>query len=186
MNKRLMTIGLLLTAASSAFGQGPNPYGIKYVTYSIHEDPQDPESEVVFTIKLKLVADQIEEDQVGWDVKRVTIEQFGEDSRIWIDQPPNVDTADELWWVQHADMENPVAADFVQPPRLFGVANAQAQEYDDLEYDIVGLVYTPPPAPEQPPFGSETGALNYLFELEYADEPLSQSTSTDTNTEVGE
>ena len=67
----------------------------------------------------------------------------------WEDEDPEVDTTDGLWWVEHADPDNPVPSDFVETAPVAGTAIAADPEDPDLDFDVAGVPYTEPP--EGPP-----------------------------------
>ena len=67
-----------------------------------------------------------------------------------------------LWWIKHADPEDPVLSEFLLPPLLEGVAKAEDPGNDDLEYMVEGVTYDPPPG--GPPF-EPTAALDYQYAL---------------------
>lgn len=117
------------------------------VVYSIREIPTNPESPIIFTVTLRLVAGQISGKAVAWIVDYAVFDTVGQAPKRWIKENPALDTPDGLWWVEHEDPLNPVESEFGVPPRLVGVAKAQDTGYDDLDYGFVGV--TPPPTSSQ-------------------------------------
>lgn len=150
----------------------------QYITVTIHETPSDPESDIDFVVVLKLTPDQQDGDSIGWEVLSLKIEQWDSGSKVlaWIDTAPDV--TGDLWWIEHADPDDPQDDEFVEPPEIIGAAGPIEGSHDDLDYDMAGSVYIPPQAPESPPFAN-TGSLNAEFwivgqsqaELDMTDEP---------------
>ena len=144
------------------------------VEYWIHETPTDPNSDITFKIRMWLASEEVDGDQVGWDVTTIEVRQMGDNGgpdTVWTDTTPTVPTPDGLWWVEHADPDNPEAGEFVMPPGLTGTADADDPNDDDLVYDFEGVTYTPPQDPSEPPYDT-TGALDYGFTLNGDEDPL--------------
>ncbi|MCZ6817831.1 MAG: hypothetical protein O7F76_14185 [Planctomycetota bacterium] len=152
----------------------------QYITVTIHETPSDPQSDIDFVVIMKLTADRQDGDSVGWEVLSFKIEQWdgGSKSKVWMETAPAV--TGDLWWIEHADPNDPQDDEFVEPPEIIGTAGPIEGTNDDLDYDIDGTVYTPPPLPASPPF-TNTGSLDAEFwivgesqaELDMTDEPAS-------------
>jgi hypothetical protein len=143
----------------------------KVIEYWLHETPDDPNSPVVFGITLSLeIADQ-DGDQIGWDITSIEIREVGDPDTVWVEDDPSVPAADGLWWVTHEDPNEPTNDEFVVPPHLHGIADAQDPGGDDLEYDVEGKTYVPPALPELPPH-EITAALDYEFTVVGDDEPV--------------
>lgn len=133
------------------------------IAYRIFDDPGDPNAVVLFIVKLSLGAQESAGSSVGWKIKQISIRQSPTQSQpatTWIESLPAVGTPDGLWWVAHADPESPVLSEFTRPPLLSGRATAQQSSQPDLDYDLEGQAYTPPPG--GPPF-TVTAALDYTF-----------------------
>jgi len=62
--------------------------------------------------------------------------------------------------VEHADPDNPVRSDFVEPAPVTDTALADDPADPDLHFDVVGVPYTPPPG--GPPY-AVTAALDFTF-----------------------
>ena len=134
------------------------------VSFWIHDDPSDPESEVTFKIKLSLTEDDSDGNSIGWDVTSIEFRQIhdtGPDT-VWVESSPSVPSGDGLWWVTHADPDDPQRDEFVMPPNLSGTAAAQDPNDDDLDYDFEGVTYIPPPPSGEPP-GEVTAAMDHYF-----------------------
>ena len=130
--------------------------------YRIHETPTDPESEVVFVVKLLLEAADLEGDAVGWKVEKITFREPGEGGApdsVWFEASPVVRSPDGLWWVTHEDPQSPTLDEFDDPPLLEGTAAAEDPQAEDLEYAFEGAEY-----PGSPPYVI-TGGLTYDFRL---------------------
>jgi len=97
------------------------------------------------------------------------LDSNGSQLSLWTDDAPRVDTSDGLWWVEHADTENPDPADFVEPPYIYGTGGECDTLADNLDFDVEGNAYTPPP--EGPPY-TITTSIDYTFKLEGSSSPL--------------
>jgi len=130
--------GSLLLAVAPVFG-GNAAHAVlpvdRNVVYSIRETPSDPQSPVVFTVTLRLVADHRNDNAVAWTVERATFDKLGAESKQWvIEYPALSENTDQFWTIEHADPFNPQTVEFAVPPRLVGTAVAQSSDYDDLNY----------------------------------------------------
>lgn len=143
------------------------------VYYYIHEYPNQPNCDVVFTIRLDLTAADSDADAVGWRITSAEFRQPGNrqaQDKVWTEASPIVNSPDGLWWVEHADPAFPELEEFTLPPKLVGLAMAQDPLDKNLEYDFKGVPYVPPP--EGAPFDI-TGALTYVF-AEEEEDPVEQ------------
>lgn len=168
----LFMSGFLLAGSPfEARAQLPPDQSIEYV---IRQTPTDPESTIVFLVRLELTAMDSDATGVGWEIGSAEFRQpgtGGASDTVWSDILPAVDSPDGLWWVDHADNRVPQESEFVLPPWLMGTAPADDPANDDLDYDFEGVTYTPPPAGA--PF-ENTGALDYSFTLAAAQEPVEE------------
>jgi hypothetical protein len=133
------------------------------VTYNLRDMPSDPLSAVVWRIDLHLQPTTTNGYTVGWLIHGVTITQLdpvGEPLHVWTADTPTVASSGGLWWVTHADPQNPGASDFIEPPSLTGTAIAENPTDPDLDYYLEGIPYVAPP--QGPPFAT-TAALDYAF-----------------------
>jgi len=126
----------LALISSSAFGIPDN----WVVAYEIHATPADPESPIVFAVELTIVAEDSTASSVGWRISSASFVQLGSPEQRWLVTSPYVDTADGLWWVNHADPENSERVEFDDPPLLEGLAFADVNTTVDLEYAFDGVV----------------------------------------------
>lgn len=149
-------------AAVSAAADTSTP---EVIAYSIHETPDDPSTPVVLTLTLSITASETSGNSVGWDVTSIEFRQPGTGGgadTVWIESAPSVPTSDGLWWIDHADANDPQEEEFVLPPHLTGTATAQDPNDDDLDYDFEGMAYAEPTSPEEPPY-EITAAMDYIF-----------------------
>ena len=163
----LALLGLAVSAATA------DPPTKQEVVYKIHDDPNDPNSTVVFTVWLTLAPKARDGDSIGWEVEQIRFRQVGEgggSDTTWTESNPAVTTADGRWWIEHADPDHPQLAEFDDPPRFQGAATADDPSDDDLEYDFQG-VNNASIEPWNP-----TGWLDYEFALVGASEPLLSGT----------
>ncbi|MBN2448290.1 MAG: hypothetical protein JXO22_16305 [Phycisphaerae bacterium] len=164
-----MVISALLALPTGARADLPDD---QYIQYLMHATPADPNSPVVFGVALTLQASDADGDAVGWDVTAVDFTEYdpnGLPDRTWVENNPHVPTADGLWWIEHADGENPEPAEFAEPPLLEGQAAANNFGAEDLDYMLEGLQYSPPPGGA--PY-TNTAALNHEFTLDGESEPI--------------
>ena len=54
----------------------------KNLAFSIHEDPNDPETPVVFVVELDLRAADADGDDVGWEVKQARFKKLDGQNRF--------------------------------------------------------------------------------------------------------
>jgi hypothetical protein len=179
----LSSVVLLGSVVPSANAAAPLPAEAttQEVVYRIHDDPNDPNSPITFTIWLSLKQADVDEDSIGWEITRVRFREVGYQDTLWTESDPNVPTADGLWWVNHADPNAPLLEEFVKPPHLTGVADAEDQLDPDLDYEFQGVTYTPPPAGEP---WDPTGALDYSFTMQGQSSPF--ASGEDKPTEMGD
>lgn len=134
----------------------------RVVHFAIHENPSNPNSRIQYVLSLSISAQEQDGDSVGWAVDNYKITEkaiLGSDT-VWDVDSPSVDTTDGLWWVEHADPDDPVRSDFVEPAPVADTAIANDPADPDLDFDVVGVPYTEPP--EGPPY-EVTGALDFTF-----------------------
>ena len=141
------------------------------VQYKLRETPSDPNSAVTWTIGLYLKEKQVDGNDVGWLIESIKISQLdsvGQPENVWTEETPTVNSSDGLWWVEHADPNDPQASEFVEPPLLESTATTEDPASADLDYYLEGVPYNPPPGGQ--PY-VETGALNYTFTLVGSSDP---------------
>ncbi len=167
--KKKTTIALLsLAVAVSAAGYAAADEGdadvpvTVDVEYWIHETPTDPESDVTFKIKLSLTEGKVDGDSIGWEINSIEFRDPGNPDTVWVDASPSVPSADGLWWIDHADADDPQTEEFTVPPHLEGTGDAQHPNGDDLDYDFEGFPYTAPLPSGQPPY-TVTASLDHYF-----------------------
>jgi len=134
----------------------------RVVQYAIRVDPTDPNSRVQYVLSASLSARQQDGNWIGWEVESYTITEkavLGSDT-VWEVALPYVDTSDGLWWVEHADPDNPTRAEFVEPAGIGGTAVAGDSAVPNLKFWVVGVPYAPPP--DGAPY-EVTGAINFAF-----------------------
>lgn len=134
----------------------------RVVHIGIHEDPQQPASRIQYILSFSLSAQEQDGDSIGWEVSYLKITEkaiLGSDTE-WDVDLPDVDSSDGWWWVEHGDPAAPVRSDFVELPSIADTAFAINPTEDNLEFDIAGVPYTPPPG--GPPY-SVTAALDFAF-----------------------
>ncbi len=150
--------------------------------FRIAIDPQAPEEGDAWRIGLQLQATATNGNSVGWSVEHASIRRRGETlpcDDLWTDATPVVDTPDGLWWVNHADPQQPAIGEFCQPPGISGNAQVESGSATaSLDYFVEGSSGTPPPG---------AALLDYEFTLDGelepedsgADEPAESDDSDD-------
>jgi hypothetical protein len=162
-------------AVGTALGQEApcQPPNTWIAVYQLHETPTDPNSRVTYKVRLDLASEDTDCASVGWRIDSIEVRQVHLDSSetVWREAAPEVSSPDGLWWVAHANVSSPQMSEFVLPPFLSGVAEAETQQVPDLAYALEGAVYTPPEPPNMPPYDI-TAAVNYEFRLVSETEPM--------------
>ncbi len=155
----LVSIGL----ASISFARSLNPPLQQVVSHSVYQDPDDPESDLIWMIVTFLTESDSDGDSIGWSVNKIKlfeINAYPTPDREWVDTTPTVDTPDGLWWIEHADPNSPDLAEFDTPPFIDGLADAQDPNDCDLDYEFEGVVYH---EPAEGPHFDRTAAMNMLM-----------------------
>lgn len=144
----------------------------RVVTFSIYEHPEDEDKgDLVFAVRLALTAAESVGRDVGWKVTEVRVSrpsEEGEPDTVWIDSKPVFETQDGLWWIRHDNPKASALSDFVEPPRLSGVALSGSRERADMNYELEGRPYV---APREGPAFETTSALSYVFMMDGAIDP---------------
>jgi hypothetical protein len=169
MRAQRVTIGLV--AAAIAVGSASTALASQSISYRIHETPEDPNSAIAFVVTLTVDEADRDGDKVGWEVHEAYIEQPGTPGGAWLKSAPLVWTTDGLWWITHADPDNPVLEEFVLPPAITGTALVQSQGTENLNFELAGTVYNQ--QVNGTPY-AVNGALDYMFALVDTTEPLKE------------
>lgn len=123
----------------------------RVVTFQVHEDPSDPQSPIRLTFKLELTPVVRMSNAVGWRIEAVEIAQHtsdGDPDTVWRDATPP-EYSDELWWVNHADPENPSTKEFSELPQLGGTAASVASAGANLLYSLASSAAIDPTTDRQ-------------------------------------
>ena len=161
-----VTCVLVLTGPTTNAGAAPPNYS---VSYDLHEDPNDPESPVKFTVILDLEFASQEGETTYWEMVGAEFYQPGDvEDRSWYDD--FAAAPQELWPVVHNDPENPLPEEFSDRPVIAGVAEALG-DYANLNYDFESSVYT-----TQAPY---VGAALVSYWLQVEGEPEPEVTADD-------
>ena len=108
----------------------------RVMTCEIRETPGDSTSQLLYTQEMGLTAKEQDGNSIGWAVASVTIKEIdanGDVINTWIDNSPSVSSSDGLWWITHADPDNPVDSEFANSPLIDGTAGG------DMDYEFQGL-----------------------------------------------
>ncbi|MCH9001459.1 MAG: hypothetical protein IIC02_02710 [Planctomycetes bacterium] len=136
------------------------------IQFDYHEATGVPGSDIEFQVTMGLMKEVQDGDNIGWNVQVVTIRElngFGEVVETWFTTSPTVNTADNRWWIDHDDPNNPVNSEFLIPPLIYGTAGHVNPTEAALEFAIEGAVYVAPPG--GPPYDN-TASLTTLLQEE--------------------
>lgn len=132
----LFAISALVAAGVTANGDPDVPANLpngRTLTYEVRDG--DSESPLLYEYEMHLTANNVDGGSIGWAVDSVTITKFDAYEQLtgtWIDNAPNVDSADGLWWADHSDPANPVLDEFLASPPIDGTAGT------DMDYEFEG------------------------------------------------
>lgn len=169
MSARFTLLGLMMLGALSVSRAVAQIPADQTIHWSFRENPEDPESTVEIHAIVTLSAVEVDEENVGWSVASVEfIRGEGEDETSWVEVAPPLETPDGLWWVAHADVENPQLDEFIDTPLLSGRAYSDDPEEVDLLYEIESA--TPM---EGGPF-EQTSGVSYLLAAADTNEPVKE------------
>jgi len=169
----------VLVSAGASRAQSPLPPD-RSVWFQTHAIPSDPESPVVISTEIRLMAADRSGDEVVWSALWIAVteyDQYGEVVDSWLEEFPTLQTADGFWHVSHADADTPIEAEFVDPPEMSGVAASDTPNADSLEYYIVGNGQVPSNDPYP-----LTSVLDYSFLKSNALEPGDEGEDEPVNT----
>ena len=100
----------------------------KTIRYTIHEDPQDPQSTVIYHVEVDLTDVDSDPEAIAWEVLEIRITKKDSNGDItWTETSPAVDSSDGNWWVKHADLQNPQLSEFTVPELIDGTAAPDVQ-----------------------------------------------------------
>lgn len=180
--KKLSVMVFALAAFAGAAAAAQALPDDRVVAFNLREDPQDPESDVVFRIELVLHAMSEAGSTIGWRIDEAVFTQLDGESVVaaWSKTLPTVPGSGGLWWVTHADTGAPTLGEFVMPPHLTGTAELKQGSGADLDYDFEGVAYSPPPggAPFEP-----TAAMSYDLRNNSTEEPIENEEEAPTELE---
>lgn len=78
------------------------------ISYKIHETPSDPQTAVDWTVELDLKAASSKgANDIGWEIQEIRITDEGTQAVEWCEVNPYSNPSDNLWWLAHADGNNP-------------------------------------------------------------------------------
>lgn len=141
--KKLVSVCALLLLVQSASALPPD----RHVYFAVHQNPDNPTSPIQYYFTLDISAVSQDGNDIGWAVTSFSITELvtlGNDI-VWSLDDPFVDTTDGLWWVTHADPDNPVRFEFTLPAHMADTALAEDPSNADLDFDMQGESYTAPP-----------------------------------------
>jgi hypothetical protein len=143
---RLLAAASLLPGAAVSLGGPSRATMNKVITYRVYDDPSDQQNrEAIWEIRLYVTESESDQDSIGWAIGKIEVVDLSVDpDKVYTDQSPTVDTADGLWWVTHADLEDPQVAEFDDAPPLSGTADAPDPQEPDLEYELAGAELSSP------------------------------------------
>ena len=136
------------------------------ISFNLHKTVVDPTSPIDFTVTMGLMIEAQDGDSIAWDVIVVTIREWNENGDLlntWSKFHPFVGTADNLWWIEHANPASPANSEFLVLPWIAGTAPSMNPTEASLEFDFEGDIYVAPP--EGAPF-EDTALLTTLLQEE--------------------
>lgn len=146
---------------------------------NLHATEGDPTSYIDFTVTMGLMKEELDGDNIGWDVISVTIREWDASGNVlhtWYKTNPFVDTPDGLWWIEHANPASPVNSEFLVLPWIAGTAPSMNPTEASLEFDFEGAIYMAPP--EEAPF-EDTVSLTTLLQEEGDPQPAPKKDESD-------
>jgi len=157
-----LLIGLFTCVFASSAAQALPPD--RTVAFILHEDPKDFESDRTFSFVMALKAESIDGTEIGWSIESMKVAQYEGDTKKceWLEVAPTVDTPDGLWWVDHADPQEPELDEFTVSPFVSGTATNLDPEGDDVEYEFEA---EPAPPVQQRAQASSIHAIAYATYL---------------------
>lgn len=162
-NKSHCRVAVVIVVIASANVQADLPAD-RSVHYVVRNIPTDPSSGILFTMSLNIQAIEQVGNSVAWEITSVVFNKpAGGVDEFWSVEFPFVNTNDGLWWVEHADPVIPVRNEFVYVPTLLGTAVPDDPNNQNLNFDIAGGIYIPPP--EGSPYETTT-VLSYSLTTE--------------------
>ncbi|MCG8406079.1 MAG: hypothetical protein MI923_12855 [Phycisphaerales bacterium] len=135
------------------------------VVLRLYENPNEPQSKVVFSITLQLKAEASDGSFIGWEIQSAGIRQYDQNGNgigKWTESLPSINTPDGLWWTAHEDPNLPKLSEFTELPSLYGTAEPNSMIGPNLNYDLAAKAYIPPEGTA--PF-QVTASLDYNFTM---------------------
>lgn len=123
---KLVVFAAVAVCGSSALALPPD----QIVTYNFRVTPSDPQSSVLIKARLHIEAKSQNGSKLSWQINKLTFVEHG--GGDWTEDSPGLGS----WVVSHADPDDPVAADFTNPPGMSGTATEDSGG-DDLAYDFI-------------------------------------------------
>lgn len=130
----VIVLGVSLVASAAGTARALPPP--QTVSIEIHETPGDASTPLRFTVSLDVTAIHGKDSSIAWAITTARFTEPGSSGRAWIVAAPTIATADNLWWVEHADVSAPAAADFRNLPALEGTALPMARTLEPLSYSL--------------------------------------------------
>lgn len=166
-NVRLLMAAILVGGSALLAAAQTSPPE-RTVTYHIRETPADPNSPVLIVIKCTVEQRAISATSCGWKVTSIAFAEQSGALRSWVADAPTVQSADGLWWVDHANPSQPSYAEFDALPTVTGFAVADEPAHGDLDFALKGAAIDPN---DGAPF-AVTSVLDYTLTLETSLEPI--------------
>ncbi len=139
MKRTLLTLSVLLLSASPALATPAD----RVVNFTRFVDPESPATGARYIFSLEITCVDNDGDWNGWQVTQIWIARM--DGEVveakWGEGDPEVDTLDGLWWIEHADAEEPETAEFTSPPRIAGVATPNNPANELMDYVLEGVAW---------------------------------------------
>lgn len=181
MSTSSLTLRSVLVAAVASALATPSAQAVlppdQVVEYHLRENPADPQSAVLVTIRLELSAVDQDASTVGWEITHAHFDQYtslGEPVASWSIERPEVDTVDGLWWVAHEHPEEPSATDFTTAPSVSGAAPRVTGTGPDLLFSLAPGALA---SQYQSYYGGAVAGLTYALQEEGDEDDLADGQS---------
>lgn len=103
--------------------------------FTMHATPGDPQSAVTLEVSVKVVEYDRSGNAIQWAVEWIEFRIPGDPDQVWADTTPRT-APEDLWWAEHADLDNPLASELADLPPLEGTADAVFGTTTDLLFSF--------------------------------------------------
>ncbi len=166
MKRSANLVAPFLFAVSTTMAMGQTqPPEIQCISLIFHTIPNNPQSGVSLVVTLLMTPVAVDGNSVGWGIDAAIFARpiEGGEWRNWQSGPIEVnDSADGLWWVNHADISAPAESEFTVLPALAGWGEPEAPGDAELLF-VIESSETGAPADPNAPYALQTAYGWYYF-----------------------